>query len=132
MKNETTSNIAHTTETLIQGAADRAAHVADNYLSNAASAVEFTADSAKQGVNAMREKTENAAAHLGARAGDLAERGMNSARHAADRVSGTYNKYLEATTYYVAEQPVRAVLISAAVGATVAAIVLSSRSGHRR
>ncbi len=132
MKNESISNIAHNTETLIQGAADRAAHVANNLLSNAESAVEFTSDSAKQGVKALRERTETAAAHLGARAGDLAERGIESARHTADKVTGTYNKYLEATTCYVAEQPVRAVLISAAIGATVAAMVLSSRNGHRR
>jgi ElaB/YqjD/DUF883 family membrane-anchored ribosome-binding protein len=132
MKNYLTSSASDGAETFEKGAADRAAHMADGLLNTAEQAIDATIDSAKHGVKDLRERTETAAAHLGARAGDLAERGMNSARHTAEKVAGTYNKYLEATTCYVAEQPVRAVLISAAVGATVAAIVLASRSGHRR
>jgi ElaB/YqjD/DUF883 family membrane-anchored ribosome-binding protein len=131
MKTDINPNTPHSSDTLIQGAVDRAAHVANNLLSNAESAVEFTSDAAKDGVKALRERTEHAGAKLGARAGDLAERGMNSARNTAEQVTGTYNKYLEATCCYVAEQPVRAVLISAAIGATIAALALSSRNGHR-
>jgi len=53
------------------------------------------------------------------------------ANQAKQKAQDSLARYTEVTTRYVAEQPVRSVLIAAAVGATVALLV-SSASKHKR
>jgi ElaB/YqjD/DUF883 family membrane-anchored ribosome-binding protein len=139
MKNDLTSNTMHDIDALSQNAADKAAGMADSLAGSADRALDTaqqvadrTLDNAKRGVQDLRDRTESAASQLGAKAGELAEKGIASAKQTADKAKGLYNRYSEATVAYVAEQPMRSVLISAAVGAVITALVMSGRQRSRR
>jgi ElaB/YqjD/DUF883 family membrane-anchored ribosome-binding protein len=138
MSNDMTGNMKHNGDILAKNAADKAGELAgslagsaDRALNATQQSMDRTFDSAKHGVNELRDRAESAAGRMSARAGDLADRGMASAREAADTAKGLYNRYSEATCSYVAEKPMRSLLISAAVGAAVTALVMSALQNRR-
>ena len=54
----------------------------------------------------------------------LASRGIDYAHDAKSRAQQQINRYSDVTGRYVAEQPVKSVLIAAATGAAIAALIL--------
>ena len=64
---------------------------------------------------------------LSSTARDLARQSMDMASHAGARAQRSLNRYTDATTGYITEQPVRAVLIAATVGAGLALLLSASR-----
>ncbi len=66
------------------------------------------------------------------KASDLAHKGLASVKDTAERAKGAYQHYSEATCDYVAEKPMRSLLISAAIGAAVTALLMSGRHSERR
>lgn len=138
MSNDMTSTTRHNGEATAKNAADKASEIAGNLagtadraLNSAQQSMDRTFDNAKQGVNDLRDRAESAATKIGARAGELADRGMATARDAANSAKGLYNHYSEATCSYVAEKPMRSLLISAAVGAAVTALVMAALQNRR-
>jgi len=108
---------------------------AESVLQSAEDAVEsargFTNDSLDRAGAAMRDVRSSfgsSAEHLSARARELARRGISAASHTSDRAHRAMNHYAGATGRYVADQPVKSVLIAAAVGAALAALVIAARN----
>jgi ElaB/YqjD/DUF883 family membrane-anchored ribosome-binding protein len=58
----------------------------------------------------------------------LAKQSMNMASDAKEYAQHAMNRASKASTQYVSEQPVRSVLMAAAVGAAVAVVITSMRS----
>ena len=120
-----------------QNVVDSAAKAADGLLGTASNALHRTEviaqdalDSAKEGVADLRKRGEDAAGAIGARAGEMAEKGLKTAHNLADKATKRYNSMYETACCYVEEKPVQAVLISAAVGAVVAAYCMSGRKAR--
>lgn len=74
--------------------------------------------------------TEAAIDRVATRAQDLANRGIHAASDASATAKKQLDQYTQATARYVADQPVKSVLIAAAVGAALAALVISARGRH--
>jgi ElaB/YqjD/DUF883 family membrane-anchored ribosome-binding protein len=68
---------------------------------------------------------------LTAKAQKLARQSLDIAAEAKERAQQSLTRATDATSRYVSEQPVRAVLIAAAVGAAVALLVSTSRERNR-
>ncbi len=61
------------------------------------------------------------------RAQQLARQGLDLAANAGAKAQESWARYADATSGYVARQPVRAVLMAAAVGAGLALLIAASR-----
>jgi len=108
-----------TTKSLRAGASD--------YADEARGVTTHALDSTKQFANQAIEKAGETVRDLRYGVKDLASKGATSvgeARAAAQRQLG---HYAQATGRYVSAQPLKSALIAAAVGATVAALVLAWR-----
>ena len=64
---------------------------------------------------------------LASKAQKLARQSLDMAAEAKEKAQQSLTRYASATSHYVSEQPVRSVLIAAAVGAVVAILVSSTR-----
>ena len=104
-------------------AMDRTREYASDMAHDAQSALRKTARDIQDEVDPMIDV-------LTAKAQDLAHQSMELAQEAKKRAQKSINKATKATSDYVAEQPLRSVVIAAAVGAAVALLVASSRSRH--
>ena len=91
---------------------------------------EFANDSlgrVSEKVRDLRRDLEPAVDQLRYRARRAARQGMDAASEARDRTRETVDYYTDATGRYVADQPVRSVLIAAAAGAVLAALLMAAR-----
>ena len=107
----------------------------ESVLQSAEQAVEsvrgYTNDSLDLAGGAMRDARSSLAAsadQLSAKAQQLARKGIAAAAETSAQAQKTINRYADVTGKYVSDQPVRSVLIAAAVGAAVAAIVIALRN----
>lgn len=128
--------MTNTTTAKTRDAASTARHLSSEVLQSAEDAVESTRgftnhqlDKAGDKVRDLRSTVEPAIERFATRAQDVASRGIHAATDATARAQKQINHYAEATGKYVAEQPVKSVLIAAAAGAAIAALVMSAR--HR-
>jgi ElaB/YqjD/DUF883 family membrane-anchored ribosome-binding protein len=119
--------------------ANKANNTADDVLKGADSAVESTRDFAndtldKAGrkVRELQDGVQPAIKNLTRNVENVAQRGIDYASDAAGRAQQQLHRYADVTGRYVADQPVRSVLIAAATGAAIAAaILLLTRENHR-
>lgn len=114
-------------------------HASDEVLKSAGSAVESTRlyandalDKAEDKVRQLRGSIDPMVDQLASKAQKLARQSMDMAAEAKDRAQQSFNRAADVTTRYVAEQPLRSVLIAAAVGAAVALLVSASRKHNDR
>lgn len=87
-------------------------------------------DKAHDKVRDLRGAVEPAIDRFATRAQEFAHRGINAASDASAKVQRQINHYADATGKYVAEQPVKSVLIAAAAGAALAALVIAARRNY--
>ncbi|MES2975792.1 MAG: hypothetical protein V4757_19400 [Pseudomonadota bacterium] len=128
--------ISRNSDKLIPAVPNGARHLTpESVLQSAEDAVEsargFTNDSLDRAGAAMRDVRANlgsSAGEISARARELARRGISAASHTSERAHKTLNQYANVTGRYVADQPVKSVLIAAAVGAALAALVIAARN----
>jgi ElaB/YqjD/DUF883 family membrane-anchored ribosome-binding protein len=92
-----------------------------NYEDEARSATAHALESTREFANQAFEKAGEKVRDLRYGVRDLASKGVSSV-----------GDYASATTRYVADQPLKSALIAAAVGAAVAALVLSRRRSNTR
>ncbi len=101
---------------------------------------EDTADKLQDEANDVLERAKGAARRLqgddptdrwAERVKDLASCGVDAAREKVDEARSLYRRYADATTSYVHEQPVKAALVAAAVGAALAALIIGARGRNR-
>jgi ElaB/YqjD/DUF883 family membrane-anchored ribosome-binding protein len=79
---------------------------------------------ASQALDSTREFANQAFEKAGARFRDL----RSGVRDMASRGASSMGDYAQATTRYIADEPVKTALIAAAIGAAVAGLVLALRS----
>ncbi|OGA95076.1 MAG: hypothetical protein A3E79_08160 [Burkholderiales bacterium RIFCSPHIGHO2_12_FULL_61_11] len=109
----------------------------DDLLQTAGKAMDSTRDYANDAldraenkVRELRGSVDPVVDMLASRAQRLARHSLDLASEAKDRAEQSLKRATRVTTRYVADQPLRSVLIAAAVGAAVALLIASSR--HRK
>ena len=112
--------------------------VSDDMLQTASHAVDSTRDyanhaldKAEDKVRELRSNVDPLVDRLSAKAQQLARQSFDMAAEAKDMAQKSLSRYSAVTSQYVSEQPVRSVLMAAAVGAAVALLVASSRQRNR-
>ena len=108
--NDAIDNIRQTSEALLQ---------------SAEKATESTANSAS---NALHRHFDPVVDKMAVTAQKLAKQSMDMASDAKEYAQHAMDRASKASTKYVAEQPIRSVLMAAAVGAVVAIAITSLRS----
>lgn len=130
--NSTVSNLARdaapalrtTSHDLLQSA-DQAVGATRDYANHAL-------DTAENKVRELRGDIDPLVDMLATKAQKLARQSLDMAAEAKDKAQQSLSRYASATTHYVAEQPMRSILIAAAAGAAVALLVASSRQRKNR
>ena len=119
-----------------QTAAQTARQASDQVLNTAEKAVDTTRgyandalDKAENKVRDLRGAIDPVVDLLATKAQRLARQSLDIASEAKDRAQQSLSNAASTTTRYVSEQPLRSVLIAAAVGAGIALLVSSAR--HR-
>ena len=106
-------------------AMDNLRQTSEAMMQSAEQAVDSTA--AKAG-EALHNRIDPMVDMMAVTAQKLAKQSMNMATDAKEYAQHAMNRATKVSTQYVSEQPVRSVLIAAAVGAAVAVLVTSMRS----
>ncbi len=126
------------TSRIARDTADASRHLSERVMQSAHEAVDGTRefansalDSADSALRDARGRIDPAIAEAAASAQRLARRGIDLASDTGVRAQRSLQRCAHATERYVAEQPVRAVLIAAAVGAVVAALALATTRKRR-
>lgn len=110
----------------------------EQMLQGAGKALDSTRDYANQALDRAESKVRDLRGEvdplvemLAAKAQKLARQSLDMAAEAKEKARQSLTRYADATTQYVSDQPVRSVLIAAAVGAAVALLVASARQRNR-
>ena len=119
---------------------DRAAEAAEKVGDSADSAIDKTRrvandalDSAADAVDNIRDKAEPAVRRLASQAETLARRGVEVVRDSSQQLREQATEMTDRTTRYVKDEPLKAVLIAAASGAALMAVLtVIARSGDSR
>lgn len=83
---------------------------------------------AAQALDTTREYAGEALDKAGAKMRDLRE----NVKDLASKGASSVGDYAQATTRYIADEPVKSALIAAAIGAAVAGLVIAMRRASRR
>ncbi len=106
-----------------------AAEQADMAIAATRRAADSAAQSVQARLDSLQEKVPSMLTHAGAAGDALIAQGVQRARDASSAVRDTTGRAQERAAVYIREEPLKAVLIAAGVGALVA-LLLSSRSGR--
>jgi ElaB/YqjD/DUF883 family membrane-anchored ribosome-binding protein len=118
-------NILHSKTS--NGAVDSIRQTSEALSQSAEQAVMSTVEHASQ---AIHDRVDPMVDMMAVTAQKLAKQSMNMASDAKEYAQHAMNRASKASSQYVSDQPVRSVLIAAAVGAAVAVLVTSMRSHH--
>lgn len=130
--NTTTSNLARDAAPALRNASSELLQSADNAVVATRDYANQALDKAESKVRELRGDVDPLVDLLASKAQKLARQSLDMAAEAKDKAQQSLSRYATATTHYVAEQPMRSVLIAAAVGAAVALLVASSRQRKNR
>lgn len=122
-----THDAANTARTTSEDLANTATRTLD-------STREYANDALDKAENKLREFSSNidpTVNMLASKAQKLAQQSFDMASEAKERAQQQLKRAAGATTQYVAEQPLRSVLIAAAVGAGVALLISATRNRDR-
>ena len=119
---------------------DRAVEAAEKVGDSADSAIDKTRrvandalDSAADAVDSIRDKAEPTVRRLASQAETLARRGVEAVRDSSQQLREQATEMTDRTTRYVKDEPLKAVLIAAASGAVLMAVLtVIARSGESR
>jgi len=107
----------------------------DNVMQSAEEAVETSRDLANDAISRadrrardLRASIDPAIDHLTTRARELASRSRDMALDARSKAQQRLTEYADVTSKYVSDQPMKSVLIAAAAGAVIAALLVSRRT----
>ena len=120
MTSDTLSSMRQTSDDLRDGAG-RAMDSTRSYANDALEQAEGKVRELRGSVDPMVEM-------LASKAQKLARQSLDMAAEAKDRAQQSLTRAADVTTRYVSEQPMRSVLIAAAVGATVAIMISMTRN----
>ena len=112
----------------LRSGTDAARSYAIDAMHTGENAMEQTRQMASQALDKAGEKMRD----MSVSARELANRSMHTMGDKAAIAQERLGRYADVTTRYVSDQPVRAALIAAGVGAAVAAILIAARRRSRR
>jgi ElaB/YqjD/DUF883 family membrane-anchored ribosome-binding protein len=114
-----------------------AAELADEIRQTANDAVDTTRSYAQNAVNAAGEKVrdlrrdaEPTMEQIAARVQQAVQRGLDSATKTSARAQRRIEEAADVTGRYIADQPVRSVLLAAAAGAAITALLVLATRRH--
>jgi ElaB/YqjD/DUF883 family membrane-anchored ribosome-binding protein len=113
----------------VRASSDELLQTADKAVSSTRQYANDALDKAENKVRELRGSVDPMVDMLASKAQKLARQSLDLASEAKDRAEQSFRRAAGVTTKYVAEQPLRSVLIAAAVGAAVALLINASR--HR-
>lgn len=113
----------HKTDSAIEHMADQAAASVDGALQATRSATDHALDSLQSGVEGLRQAGPAALSRAAAQVEDLTRRGMERARAAGTEVKNQVTRAGDRSVDYIRDEPVKSVLMAAAAGAAIAALV---------
>ena len=129
MNSNTSSNIARDAVPAMQKVSDDVMNSATKALESTREHANLALDKAESRVRELRGSVDPMVEMLASKAQKMARQSLDLASEAKERAEKSFKHAADATTRYVSEQPMRSVLIAAAVGAAVALLVSTSR--HR-
>ncbi|NML84747.1 hypothetical protein [Polaromonas sp.] len=129
MNINTPPNLARDTMPTMRQASDDLLQSAGKALESTRDHANDALDKAESKVRELRGSVDPMVDMLATKAQKLARHSLDLASEAKDRAEQSFKRAAGVTTRYVSEQPVRSILIAAAVGATVALLVSATR--HR-
>ena len=103
--------------------ADRAANKAEQALQSGKRMGSDVAQAVQSGIDGLREGVPSAISRATAQAEDLTRRGIERARQASATVREQATRVSDQTVGYIKDEPVKAVLAAAAVGAIAALLI---------
>ncbi|WP_411877340.1 hypothetical protein [Polaromonas sp. YR568] len=121
MNTQTAANTARQTSDELLQTAEKAVDSTRSYANNAL-------DKAENKVRDLRGSVDPVVDMLASKAQHLARQSLDLAAEAKERAQRSLTNASAATSRYVADQPLRSVLIAAAVGAGVALLIASARN----
>jgi ElaB/YqjD/DUF883 family membrane-anchored ribosome-binding protein len=104
----------------------------DNNMRSIRAGATGYADEARGLTGQALETTKEFASHALDVAAERARNLRYGARDLASRGVSTVGDYAQTTTRYVRDEPIRSALIAAAIGATIAALVIAARRYNDR
>lgn len=122
-----TQDAANTTRTASEDLASTASRTLDSTREYANDAL----DKAEGKVREFSSNIDPTVNMLASKAQKLAQQSFDMASEAKERAQQQLKRAAGATTQYVSEQPLRSVLIAAAVGAGVALLISATRNRDR-
>lgn len=122
-----TQDAANATRTTSEDLASTAGRVLDSTREYANDAL----DKAETKVREFNSNIDPTVNMLASKAQKLAQQSFDMASEAKERAQHQLKRAAGATTQYVSEQPLRSVLIAAAVGASVALLISATRNRDR-
>ena len=131
MNTATVKNTTSSAAATAHQAADDLQKTADKAMDSTRQYANDALDKAEGKVRELRGNVDPMIDMLATKAQKLARQSLDMAAEAKDRAQKSINRATDATTRYVAEQPLRSVLIAAAVGAGVALLVSAARNRNR-
>jgi ElaB/YqjD/DUF883 family membrane-anchored ribosome-binding protein len=121
-----------------QDAANTVRNASDDLANTASRAVDSTREFANNALDQADSKVREFSSNidptvnmLASKAQKLAQQSFDMASEAKDRAQQSLRRATTATTHYVSEQPLKSVLIAAAVGAAVALLISATRNRDR-
>lgn len=117
------SQITDTTTDGLDHAAEQAAHKATGMIQSTKRVTNGALDSLQTGVDELRQTVPTAFSHAAAQVEDLTRRGIERARLASSQVRDKVHVAGDRTVGYIRDEPVKSVLIAAAAGAAMAALI---------
>jgi ElaB/YqjD/DUF883 family membrane-anchored ribosome-binding protein len=94
------------------------------------SSIDQMANGAEHAVQNLRDRVSPTASRLASQAEDLAHRGVHAVRERTDQLRERASYAGDVSTQFVKDQPVKAVLIAAAAGALIVALLSLGRSSR--
>ena len=131
MNTNSPSNIARDVAPAIRKASDEALQSAGKFVDTTREQANSALDKAESKVRELRGSIDPMVEMLASKAQNLARQSLDMASEAKERAEKSLRQAADATTRYVSEQPMRSVLIAAAVGAAVALLVSSSHERNK-
>ena len=131
MNTDTPSNMARDAMPVVRKASDDLLQTAGKAIDSTREHANDALDKAESKMREFRGNVDPMVDMLATKAQKLARQSLDMASEAKDRAEKSLKQAADATTRYVSEQPLRSVLMAAAVGALVALVVSTSRNSDK-
>ena len=133
MNTNSSSNLTRAAAPAVQKASDDLINSADKAIESTREHANQALERAESKVRELRGSVDPMVEMLASKAQKMARQSLDVASEAKERAEKSLKHAADVTTRYVSEQPMRSVLIAAAVGAAVALLVSTSRQrNHNR